>query len=156
MIDLIGKARLEELMPVLADLAAREPEEFPAGDFSQSLVPDRIRGAVPERMTLDPAGWFVIDPDRRAGFLIVEHYTNAGVLDAVIEAEGAAAAYSTAIARGLVTRLDHAAYLGKELARAEAALRDGTAYVQDAAPERVTDPNEQGCGCSASSCGDAQ
>lgn len=151
-IDCIGRARLDDLAPVLAELAARAPAEPPAGDVTESLVPPRIRGAVPERMTLDPAGWFVVDPDRRAGRLIVEHYTNAGVLDAVIEAEGAGAAYSTAIARGLVTRLDHAAYLGKELARAEVALRDGSPYVQDAAPERVEDPPD--CGC-ASSCGGA-
>jgi len=32
---------------------------------------------------------------------------------------------------GLVTRLDHAAYLGRELAKAEVALRTGKEYVQD-------------------------
>ena len=32
---------------------------------------------------------------------------------------------------GCVTRLEHAAYLGRELQKAEAALRDGTPYVQD-------------------------
>ena len=34
---------------------------------------------------------------------------------------------------GLVSRLDHAAYLGGELAKAEVALRVGRDYVQDAA-----------------------
>jgi dihydropteroate synthase len=34
---------------------------------------------------------------------------------------------------GLVSRLDHAAYLGGELAKAEEALRIGRDYVQDAA-----------------------
>jgi dihydropteroate synthase len=31
----------------------------------------------------------------------------------------------------LVTRLDHAAYLGNELAKAEIALKTGKSYVQD-------------------------
>ena len=38
------------------------------------------------------------------------------------------------IEKGLVSRLDHAAYLGKELARADESLRSGDPYVQDAAP----------------------
>lgn len=41
----------------------------------------------------------------------------------------------TAIERKLLTRLDHAAYLGRELARAEQALSSGETYVQDGAPE---------------------
>ena len=36
------------------------------------------------------------------------------------------------LGRGLVSRLDHAAYLGRELAKAEAALKSGKGYVQDA------------------------
>jgi dihydropteroate synthase len=32
---------------------------------------------------------------------------------------------------GLVSRLDHAAYLGSELAKAEIALKTGKEYIQD-------------------------
>ena len=46
----------------------------------------------------------------------------------------AAELYSPAIEQRLVSRLDHAAYLGRELARAEGALRSGRPYVQDTAP----------------------
>jgi len=38
-------------------------------------------------------------------------------LDCVIEGTTPASLYATAIDRGFVTRLDHAAYLGRELAR---------------------------------------
>ena len=65
----------------------------------------------------------------------MEHYDNDGVLDAVIEADQAASLYIPAIEMGLISRLDHAAYLGRELARAEEALRTGAPYIQDAAPE---------------------
>ena len=42
----------------------------------------------------------------------------------------------TAIDRNLLSRLDHAAYLGRELSRAEGALAPDNHYVQDAAPRR--------------------
>ena len=37
------------------------------------------------------------------------------------------------IANGWVTQLSHAAYLGRELARAELALKQGLKYVQEGA-----------------------
>ncbi len=65
---------------------------------------------------------------------MLEHYTNEGVLDCLLEGGSSAALYTEAVARSLVTRLDHAAYLGGELARAERSLRSGEPYVQDRAP----------------------
>ncbi len=65
---------------------------------------------------------------------MIEHYRNDGLLTAVIEAGSATDGYTSVLAAGLVGRLDHAAYLGRELARAEHALRSGTRYQQDAAP----------------------
>jgi hypothetical protein len=38
-----------------------------------------------------------------------------------------------AVEQGLLTQLDHAAYLGRELAKAEIALKTGSHYEQDAA-----------------------
>jgi tetrahydromethanopterin S-methyltransferase subunit A len=43
--------------------------------------------------------------------------------------------YMTAINRCLIFRVDHAAYLGRELARAEITPTSGDWYVQDATPE---------------------
>jgi tetrahydromethanopterin S-methyltransferase subunit A len=45
------------------------------------------------------------------------------VLDCVIEGATPSAVGATAVERGLVLRLDHAVYLGRELARAEESLR---------------------------------
>ncbi len=72
--------------------------------------------------------------DSARQLLVIEHYRNDGLLTTIIEAAAPADAYTSVLAAGLVTRLDHAAYLGRELARAEQALRDGTTYRQDAAP----------------------
>ena len=106
-----------------------------------------VQAAEPERLTLDPAGYVIIYPDARKGCLIVEHYTNAGVLDCVLEGRSPAALSSTLIERQLLTRLDHAAYIGGELARAEQALLTATAYIQDAAPGPEPSPTGAHCGC---------
>ena len=84
-------------------------------------------------------------PDRQRRLLVAEHYENSGVLRSVVEGGDAVDVVSTLLDEGLVTRLDHAAYLGRELALAERSLREGTPYVQDQAPERASDP--EGCGC---------
>ena len=101
-------------------------------------------------MVHDPAGYFVVYVDRQRGMLSLEHYDNDGVLDALIEADQAAGLYIPAIERGLISRLDHAAYLGRELARAEEALRTGAPYIQDAAPEERVLPSQSATPCGTS------
>jgi len=51
--------------------------------------------------------------------------------------------------RGLITTLDHAAYLGRELTRAEFAIKTGATYIQDAALGEV--PQDEKCSDSACS-----
>lgn len=51
----------------------------------------------------------------------------------VIQGKNARSIYSTIIQNGWVTELSHAAYLGKELARAELSIEQGVRYVQDGA-----------------------
>jgi tetrahydromethanopterin S-methyltransferase subunit A len=65
---------------------------------------------------------------------VIEHYRNDGLPTAVAEADNATDGYTSVLAAGLVSCLDHAAYLGRELARAEHALLNGIRYRQDAAP----------------------
>jgi len=58
--------------------------------------------------------------------------TAKAVAVAVLEGAPGQAAGAEEAARGaMVSRLEHAAYLGRELQRAEEALRTGAAYVQD-------------------------
>jgi tetrahydromethanopterin S-methyltransferase subunit A len=133
-IDLIGVSEMERIAAAVRDCANRNPA--PADPFAPSSVPVPIAGMVPEKMISDPAGYFVVFVDRPRGLLNVEHYQNNGVLTTIIEGRSAAEVYMTAIERDLLSRLDHAAYLGRELARAEQALLSGDSYVQDAAPER--------------------
>ena len=93
-----------------------------------------VRAPEPQFYRSDPAGFFVVYPDRRKKELVVEHYTNAGVLDCVVEGPTPAAVYVEIVKRALVSQLDHAAYLGRELATADRCLQTGEPYVQDRAP----------------------
>lgn len=87
----------------------------------------------PQAITLDKAGYFVILPVAERGLINVEHYAYNHTLMHVLEGTTARGLYSTIIANGWITELSHAAYLGKELAKAELALRYGLSYVQDGA-----------------------
>ncbi|HEY9795337.1 MAG TPA: DUF4346 domain-containing protein [Leptolyngbyaceae cyanobacterium] len=106
---------------------------------------------------LDPSGYFIIYLDREAGLICAKHFTN--VIDdrglavdpetgKVIPAKGKVERTQSTLFTGRtakelcvaifeqtqpcpVTLLDHAAYLGRELVRAENALIGGQEYVQD-------------------------
>jgi tetrahydromethanopterin S-methyltransferase subunit A len=76
------------------------------------------------------------------------------VLDRMFSAADASCLYRTAIEAHMVSRLDHAAYLGRELTRAEDALQRNEDYVQDRAPGDMSpaddadmQQNNGGCGC---------
>jgi tetrahydromethanopterin S-methyltransferase subunit A len=79
----------------------------------------------------DSEGFFVILTDEASGSIICEHYTTENIRNEVIKGTEAVSIYKTAIRRGLLSRLDHAAYLGKELEKAEISLRLGEKYIQD-------------------------
>lgn len=117
---------------------------------------ETVSAKEPRFFKSDPAGFLVVYPDARAYKLVVEHYTNAGVLDCVIEGTTPAAVSMEVIQRGLVSQLDHAAYLGRELSNAERSLRTGEPYVQDRAPgeEQAMPPATAAgtCGPGCTSC----
>lgn len=152
LIDLAGEGQVSRVADEIARCTERNPgatQKFTLKQSVQSVFVDE-----PEPLVLDPAGYFVVYPEPRRDALVLEHYTNQGVLDSVLEGRSAAPLFQAAISRGLVSRLDHAAYLGRELARAEQNLKDGSVYIQDRAPEQeqgsaATNPS---CGCSGGSC----
>jgi tetrahydromethanopterin S-methyltransferase subunit A len=82
---------------------------------------------------LDQGGYFVIIPQAETGVISVEHYAYDNSLLRVIEGTTARALYNTIIDNRWVTELSHAAYLGKELTRAELSFQLGFKFVQDGA-----------------------
>lgn len=153
LVAMIGEENPDKVSETIRACAQRNPGAV-AVPFNATPV-ERIQASEPNRLKLDKAGYFVVYPDSRSKRLVVEHYTNKGVLDCVLEGDSTGALYTEAIERQLLTRLDHAAYLGRELARAERCLLDGSPFVQDAAPGELTpsaattDCNtNSACGCS--------
>lgn len=109
-------------------------------------------------IALDPGGYYIIYLDREAGLICAKHYTNVinerGLAvdpetGEVIACGGkkvervAETLYTGRTAKELcvkvieerkpcpITMLDHAAYLGREFAKAEYALINGVEYIQD-------------------------
>ena len=150
-ISLISRIGEEDEATIVRDISAaavRSPGPFK--DAPVELPIETVSAEEPRRLVPDPAGYFVVYPDARAGRLVLEHYTKAGVLDCVIQGNSSSALYSAAVERELLTRLDHAAYLGRELARAEHSLRTGEIYVQDRAPGELLQAEPEPCGCETS------
>jgi dihydropteroate synthase-like protein len=87
----------------------------------------------PEPATVDPQGVFRITVDRNAETIVALHFATpeAEKPSTIVKGETAEAVYAKIVEMGLVTRLDHAAYLGSELAKAEIALQTGKEYIQD-------------------------
>ncbi|MCS6814639.1 MAG: DUF4346 domain-containing protein [Cyanobacteria bacterium] len=109
------------------------------------------------QIDLDEGGYFIIYLDRENALICAKHYTNAindqGLAvdpetGKPIPAKGKVDRVHTTLFTGrtakeicvqifestqpcLVTRLDHAAYLGREFMRAEQALLTGEDYIQD-------------------------
>jgi tetrahydromethanopterin S-methyltransferase subunit A len=145
LVSLIGEERDTMILDAARKAAASDREPFDGAPADAGI--ETVPAAEPQRLVSDPAGFFVVYPDAPKLRLVVEHYTTAGVLDCVIEGSTPAAVAGAAIERDLLGRLDHAAYLGRELARAERSLATGEPYVQDRAPGELVVPAGS-CGCS--------
>lgn len=94
----------------------RRHEPLPAGD------PQDVPQAS-DTFTPDPAGNIRI--------VVEDGWILAGHQGTVYRGRTAADLSAALLEKGCVSRLDHAAYLGRELGRAETALRFGRSYVQD-------------------------
>ncbi|MBI5556333.1 MAG: DUF4346 domain-containing protein [Deltaproteobacteria bacterium] len=130
--DLTGCVDKNVIEKTILSLAEPRPEFFSHG-LRVRLV-DTIEASPAKRLHLDPAGYFVILADQgKTNPLHVEHYRNNGQLAHIVAGQDAATICSTLLEMKLVSRLDHAAYLGRELAKAEHSLATGTPYVQDRA-----------------------
>jgi tetrahydromethanopterin S-methyltransferase subunit A len=107
----------------------------------------RSRREVRSSWTPDPRGNFLIALED--GQLVATHATTTGgPTGHRFVGRTAAEVYRAIVAAGLVSQLDHAAYLGAELARAEVALRAALPYRQDEppAPRPRRPPGRRGAG----------
>ena len=139
-IDLIGCENLDEIVERIEALARSSAPACTCGTCTDLAAPLVISTVTPITATdsadagvMDKAGYFVIVPLADRQTINVEHYAYDDTLLHVIEGQNSRALYQTIIANQWVSELSHAAYLGKELAKAELALQHGFKYVQDGA-----------------------
>jgi len=138
-IDMIGCDAADEIGARIGALSQPVPASCgchacaPGSPVSISTVPPIVASEPTAAVKLDKAGYFVIVPRADRGMISVEHYAYDNTLLHTIEGTNARAIYTTIIHNSWVTELSHAAYLGKELAKAELSIRLGFAYVQDGA-----------------------
>jgi tetrahydromethanopterin S-methyltransferase subunit A len=145
-IDLIGceridcvRDRITELKNQIVDVAVQPAScGCSNGSCTEPVVDiDAVPAILVEEMDnpvkLDKAGYFVIFPIQERKVIHVEHYSYENSLLNVLEGASARTLYLKIIEKNWVSEMSHAAYLGKELAKAELGLAYGIPYTQDAA-----------------------
>jgi len=84
-----------------------------------------------EEWQQDPLGYFTIKPFYNEQLIRVRFYNNQHKRMMLIEGSKAIDIYNTICRLGIVSKMEHAAYLGAELQKAEIAMKKHLPYVQD-------------------------
>ena len=149
LVDMIGEEDAEAIVGSARRLMDEPREarsasaEAPGPPVTADQVP--IIPAWPEpsdAWVYDPTGFFLVFVDRAGQRLRVEQYNQDRRLMRTYLGQNAVELCHTIVRDEQVTLLAHAAYLGRELAKAEAALRLDLEYEQDSPlrPRRPTPP----------------
>lgn len=120
---------------VLKDKTGKDELEPPELGDVKTISSDHERG-----VSFDPKGCFKIMVDRRGGDILLFHYTyKDGKPSVAFRGKDPLKMCRAVLRRGLVSRMDHAAYLGAELMKARLALETGKSYIQDEPLFRLMD-----------------
>ncbi len=116
-------------------LKDKRNREEPYSKALEVKVPVVVAAEKPEGAELDEKGSFRIAVDRAGEEIVALHYASAKMEkpDRIIKGKTAENILAKIVEMGLLSRIDHASYLGSELAKAEIALRTGKEYIQDGA-----------------------
>lgn len=142
LIDMIECENIDEILAIVEEVYkkaishSKNEEKHPQGYKKSEASTIQMINADeknPNKVKLDKAGYFVIIPKPKICKILVEHYDNNNHLLRIIEGYSARNIYLTIIENKWVFEMSHAAYLGKELTRAEMSIKEGVKYVQDEA-----------------------
>jgi len=114
------------------DLLVLKEKRWVEEPYTEHPEAETLQGYPETEFSPDRKGWFKIAVDRELGEIAAIHYPpGMEEPDVVVRGRDSQMIYQTIIREGLVSKLDHAAYLGKELEKAHIALVLGRSYVQD-------------------------
>jgi len=135
MIGCMDVSEIHAKVRELADSAPR-PDHVEFRSVASEIPEEAVErvtaiGEDPLRIKLDKAGYFVINIEGSS--MLVEHYDYKERLLRVVEGEDARSIYLTIVRNEWVSRLDHAAYLGRQLTKAEYQIRHDVPFLQDGA-----------------------
>ncbi|MCL7384375.1 MAG: DUF4346 domain-containing protein [Thaumarchaeota archaeon] len=137
-VDMIGCEDVGRIIEKIKELAGSFSASCSCEECTEtnlvkiSTVPI-VKAEEPVKVEMDKMGYFVIIPQPKKQVITVEHYSYDNKLLRIIEGKDARSIYHTIIKNGWVSQLSHAAYLGKELAKAELSIKLGFKYIQDRA-----------------------
>ncbi len=136
-LDLTGEVDPDTVLKAVQTASQRNPGRFESsGIAASSKVTTKIEHVKcwhreSQDYKADPAGFFVIQLNAQEREIVVEHYSNEHELLRVLHGKNALTICSTIIRNSWVTIPGHAAYLGRELDKAELALKRGWLYEQN-------------------------
>jgi tetrahydromethanopterin S-methyltransferase subunit A len=131
LVSLISETDPEVILAAARELEARSPGRW--GDGIRHPFPEPL-AATRNRMgdiKLDPRGLFLVGIRRATNEIVVDHYSADRRYLGTMVGTDAEAICHTLAREALFSELSHAAYVGREVAKAEEALRWGLEYEQD-------------------------
>jgi tetrahydromethanopterin S-methyltransferase subunit A len=137
-IELIGNNSIDDIKQNVEIALSKEKQIF-SEQVINGISNNEIIAKNPEKLRLDKKGYFVIIPDKSEHKIFVEYYANTGELLQTIVGDDASSIYYTIIEKDFISKLDHCAYLGKELTKAEYFIKYDIPYRQDKALGELTD-----------------
>lgn len=133
-IDLIGNTDAKAIIDQIGACSEKHIGSFCSSETRiqelARIIADHDKA---KEFVADPSGFFTILIEHKSEVIIVEHYSNDFRLQHIIKGKRAEDICATIIKLGFVSRLDHAAYLGRELQKAENALKLQLEYEQEKA-----------------------
>jgi len=137
-VNLIGNNSIEGISQNVTIALSKEKDAFKEKEI-KSVSSHEIIAQNPQKLRLDKKGYFVIIPDKSEHKIFVEYYANTGELLQTIVGDDASSIYYTIIEKEFISKLDHCAYLGKELTKAEYFIKYDIPYRQDKALGELID-----------------
>lgn len=113
------------------DLLILKEKRWKEDRYTPIADADELIGVSETMFSPDKKGWCKIQIDRDNGMIVATHYPRGNRPVTVIKGKDAREVYQTIIRQNLISKLDHAAYLGKELEKAAIALKLVRSYQQD-------------------------